>query len=83
MRQKFSHWIPMAFCAFLSLMALTLQIALGPDSSAWQPAFFCNLPLCFFFVGALTTQLQREIRDLQAQVAELQAASDSSESQSP
>lgn len=80
MRQKFSHWIPLAFCAFLSLMALILQIALGPASFAWQPAFFCNLPLCFYFVGAMTTQLQREIRDLQAQVAQLQAGRASSES---
>jgi len=65
-----SHWIPAAFCAFLSLMALVMQ----SDSStgAWQPAFFSFLPMCFFFVGANTSAMQREIQELRKQVNDLQ-----------
>jgi len=70
MKQKVSPWIPAIFCAFLSLLALSMQI--GSDSGAWKPAFFCFLPMCFFFVGAATSQMQREIRELWKQVAELQ-----------
>jgi hypothetical protein len=71
MRQKFSHWTPAAFCAFLSLLALAMQI--GPDSGAWKPAFYCFLPMCFFFVGLVTSQMQGEIRELRKQLTELQA----------
>ena len=71
MKQKLSHWMPAAFCAVLSLLALAMQI--GSDSGAWKPAFYCFLPMCFFFVGGVTFHLQREIRELRKQVAELQA----------
>ena len=65
-----THWIPAAFCACLSLIALSMQI--GSDSGAWKPAFYSFLPMCFFFVGAATSQMQREIRELRKQVTELQ-----------
>ncbi len=65
-----THWIPAAFCAFLSFLALSMQI--GSDSGAWKPAFYCFLPMCFFFVGAATSQMQREIRELRKQLTELQ-----------
>jgi len=65
-----SHWIPAAFCAFLSLLALSMQI--GPDSGVWKPTFYCFLPMCFFFVGMTTSAMYREIRELRGQVAELQ-----------
>ena len=70
MKQALSHWIPAVFCAFLSLLALTMQI--GSDSSAWKPAFYSFLPMCFFFVGVVTFQMRSEIRELRNQVAELQ-----------
>lgn len=70
MKQTVSHWIPAVFCAFLSVIALSMQI--GSDSWAWKPAFFCFLPMCFFFVGAATSQMQREIRELRKQLTELQ-----------
>ena len=65
-----AHWIPAALCAFLSLLALSMQI--GSDSGAWKPAFYCFLPMCFFFVGSATSQMQREIRELRKQLSELQ-----------
>jgi hypothetical protein len=65
-----SHWIPFAFCTFLSLGALSMQI--GSDSGAWKPAFYSFLPMCFFFVGAATSRMQREISELRKQLTELQ-----------
>jgi hypothetical protein len=38
----------------------------------WKPMFFSFLPMCFFFVGSATWQMQKEIRELRRQVAELQ-----------
>ena len=52
MRQTISHWIPAAFCAIVSLIAL---FALTGSNAGWfRPTFFAFLPLCFVFVGAAT-----------------------------
>ena len=69
MKQAISNWLPAIFCAFLSLLALSMQI--GSDSSAWKPAFYSFLPMCFFFVGLVTLQMQREIRELKTKMAEV------------
>jgi hypothetical protein len=70
MKQALSHWIPAAFCAFISLIALFASS--GSSAEWWRPAFFAFLPMCFFFVGAGTSRMQREIRDLRTQIVELQ-----------
>jgi hypothetical protein len=66
-----NHWIPAAFCAFISLIALFASIN-SPDSGWWRPAFFAFLPMCFFFVGSATTQMHRELRELRGRIAELE-----------
>jgi hypothetical protein len=70
MKQTLGHWIPAAFSAFLSLIAL--YASTGSDTGWWRPAFFAFLPMCFFFVGAATARMQGEIRELQKQLADLQ-----------
>ena len=70
-------WVPMGFCAFLSLITIVAQVwmmaAYGPASNgAMSIVFLCNIPMCFFFVGTLTAKLQREVRDLKAQLVVLQ-----------
>jgi hypothetical protein len=72
------YWIPAAFCAFISLIALFESIGVsfffGSTSYQgwWQPVFFSFLPMCFFFVGIGTTQMHREVRELKQRVAELE-----------
>lgn len=70
MRQTVRHWIPAAFCTCISLIALFASVV--SDAGWWRPAFFAFLPMCFFFVGGITSQMQGEIRVLQTQLAELQ-----------
>jgi hypothetical protein len=72
------HWVPVAFCAFLCLLALVGAITSaffqgGTAMGWWMPAFFSFLPMCFFFVAAITTSLQQEILELRQQVEALQA----------
>ena len=66
-----SHWIPAAFCAFISLIALFASTR-SPDPGWWRPAFFAFLPMCFFFVGSATTQMHRELRELRQRITELE-----------
>jgi len=66
-----THWIPAAFCAFISFMALFASVV-SPDSGWWRPAFFAFLPMCFLFVGSATAQMHRELRSLRQRMIELE-----------
>lgn len=68
MLQTIGNYMPAAFCAFLSLIAL---VGIGFDGEWWRPAFFSFLPLCFVFVGSASVQMQREIGELRRQLAEM------------
>lgn len=76
-RQKLSPWVAAGFCAFLSLITilqgLYLSVVNHTNTGGWAIVFLCNLPMCFFFVGAAASHVQTEIRELRKQVAELQA----------
>jgi hypothetical protein len=68
--QTIGHWTPAAFCALISFTALSASSS--PDAGWWKPAFFSFLPMCFFFVGSATWQMQKEIHELRKQVTDLQ-----------
>ncbi|HLX94234.1 MAG TPA: hypothetical protein VKU37_00660 [Verrucomicrobiae bacterium] len=70
MKQKIGHWLPLAFCVFLSFICLAAFLSRYPD--AWIIPFLCFLPMCFCFVATVTSNLQREIRELREQVVKLQ-----------
>jgi hypothetical protein len=69
--KTFTHWIPAAFCAFISLIALFASTR-SPDPGWWRPVFFAFLPMCFYFVGSAMTQMQRELRSLRHRLTELE-----------
>jgi len=69
--KQISHWIPAAFCAFISLIVLVASFS-SSDSGWWRPAFFAFLPMCFFFVGSATTQMHRELFELRQRITELE-----------
>lgn len=68
MKENLPHWLPMGFCAALSLICVVTFIGFP---GAWVIPFLCFLPLCFMFAGTVTTNLQREVRELREQIAEL------------
>lgn len=70
--KNIAHWIPAAFCAVLSALVLGVQLKLGSDSSAWKPAFYCFLPMCFYFVGSATAQRHKELKELRQRLAALE-----------
>jgi hypothetical protein len=75
---KASPWLPAGFCAALSALCLIAYLALqffvqSDPSSAWVVSFLSFLPMCFYFVGAGMTQMQREIGELRKQLAEIRS----------
>jgi len=56
-------WIPFAFCAFLTLLKLTL-------GSAADPAYFSFMPMCFFFVASAQAAAYKRIDELERELAQ-------------
>ncbi|MES2466388.1 MAG: hypothetical protein V4675_03715 [Verrucomicrobiota bacterium] len=69
MREKISHWLPVGFCVAMSVSCVVTFIGFP---GAWVIPFLCFLPMCFLFVGAVTTKLQQEVQELRARIEELQ-----------
>ncbi len=69
-------WLPGAFCAALCGISLVAAIATqGPSGgTAWQPAFFCFLPMVFWFAGAQEHAARQRLAALETRLAELEAA---------
>jgi hypothetical protein len=70
-QRRIDHWVAFAFCSFLSLMALggsVMEAFQGNSLGWWAPGFFSFLPMCFFYMGAVTARMQREINELQSQL---------------
>lgn len=62
------NWIPFAFCAFI-----VYQYAGSGYSANWQ-GFAIWLTMCFFYVGAVTFSLQKQIQTLEAEVKKFKEA---------
>jgi hypothetical protein len=77
MKQKIAPWLGAVFCAALSLITivsnLVLTVVNGGDTGGWAIVFLSFLPMCFYFAAIGTSHMQREIRDLKAQLAQLEA----------
>lgn len=67
------YYVPAAFCAFLCLMVITMQILFN-QSAVWVPAFFCFLPMCFFFLGSIFQTMQGQINALKKEITELKSS---------
>ncbi|MGA3008399.1 MAG: hypothetical protein ABSE59_10975 [Opitutaceae bacterium] len=74
MKENLSNWIPVAFCAALSLISAS-AFSQSTSGTAGVISFVCFLPMCFVFVAMTTARLQREIRDLREQLSKLQQTS--------
>ena len=69
MRISFIHWVPMAFSAFISLLALlgfTWTNTPGP-----RIVFFAFLSLSILFVGVVRSRLPGQVHELLGQIEEL------------
>lgn len=76
MKDKLGPWTPAIFCACLSLITVAgnLIVAFTNRAVPWSGidgVFYCFLPMCFYFVGALLSTLQRENRELRTRIEEL------------
>ncbi len=71
MRQKLEHWVPMVLCIALSFISM-VACAVSPSGAAGLFSFFGFLWMCFYHMGHVTTNLQREVRELREQVTMLQ-----------
>jgi hypothetical protein len=64
---KFSNWIPVAFCAALSV----ITILRGRDVSGAIGTFVCFMPICFYFVCMEFAKFRTENRVLREMLVDL------------
>ncbi len=68
------YWVAPLFAAVLSAFVLISFFGLKPHSyEAGFPAFFCFLPMAFYFAAAAHVASQKQVRDLQQRVEQLEA----------
>jgi hypothetical protein len=72
-RTAFAPWLPFAFSAVLSGIAMVAFTATG-NSSAWVPTFVCFLPMTFWFAAIAQTQTRDHLKAMEARIAQLEAA---------
>jgi hypothetical protein len=71
--KKIAYWIPAAFCALISFIALFKSIGIPSFGTPGSyEVFFAFLPMCFFFVAFGTTHLQRELNELRRRITDLE-----------
>ncbi len=74
-RRAVLPWLPMGFCAVLSISTLYNNLRLSEvnhsDIGGWATVFLCFLPMCFFFAGQGMYVMRREVLELRKEVAEL------------
>jgi len=68
------YWAAPIFAAVLSAITLTASFLVKPHSyEAGFPAFFCFLPMAFYFAAAAQIANQKQVRDLQQRIQQLEA----------
>jgi ACR3 family arsenite efflux pump ArsB len=77
-RNSILPWIPFAFCAFLSVIAVSLNVVVlfisqakyGMDSGF--VVFACFLPMTFFFVAVAVSQIRKELKSMSDRIDQLE-----------
>ena len=70
MKGRFGVWIPFAFTALLCGMVMLGRIAGGQEIGL--PAFYCFLPMSFFFLGGILMESSRRVRELEERIKVLE-----------
>lgn len=71
-KRSVGPWIPFAFCAALS----GIVVVSGIRGEKWEntfPAFFCFLPMTFFFLAPVIVELKKEIKQLSDRIDQLES----------
>jgi len=68
------YWVAPIFAAFISALVLISFFGLRPHSyEAGFPAFLCFLPMAFYMATAAQAASQKQVRDLQQRIEQLEA----------
>ena len=64
-------WVPFAFCVFLCGLVMFTLTKTGRIETAY-PAFFCFLPMTFYFVAMAVGQTRKELERLSDRIDRLE-----------
>ena len=67
------YWVAPIFAATISALVLALFFFVKPHSfEAGFPTFFCFLPMAFYMAAAAQVGSQKQVRDLQRRIEQLE-----------
>ncbi len=64
-------WVPFVFCLVLCGIVMFTLVKTGNIGPAF-PAFFCFLPMAFFFVAVAVTQIRKELKRMSDRMDQLE-----------
>jgi hypothetical protein len=70
-KETIGPWVPFGFCVFLCGLVMFILVTTGKIEAAY-PAFFCFLPMTFFFVAVAVVQIGKELKRLSDRIDQLE-----------
>lgn len=70
-KKTIGPWLPFGFCVFLCGLVMFILVTTGKIETAY-PAFFCFLPMTFFFVAVAVTQIRKELKRMSDRISQLE-----------
>ena len=71
-KETICPWIPFIFSVVLSGIVMLLWTITGNIETAY-PAFFCFLPMTFFFIAAVVSHLLKQLNRMSDRIDQLEA----------
>lgn len=70
MKLPIGFWIPFGFTTLLCAVVMIGRFAGGPETG--MPAFYCFLPMSFFFLAAALIESSKRVHELEQRVKVLE-----------
>jgi|WetSurMetagenome_2_1015567.scaffolds.fasta_scaffold802169_1 hypothetical protein len=76
LKKTIGQWAPFSFCVSLCGIVMVVYITTGKIETAY-PAFFCFLPMAFFFMAVALGQISKELKQMSDRIDQLEGKNNS------
>ena len=77
MREKLAPFIPAIMCGLIGLITIVgnlfLMVVTRTNQATVDTVFYCFVPMCFYLVGVMLSEMRKENKELRARLDALMA----------